>query len=77
MKTVRLILSFAGFQLVSTLLSAFASYDNRERTLWPDLVIGALVGLFFGLVFGGLHWRWLDAIFGPEEAGEEKASEET
>jgi hypothetical protein len=29
---------------------------------------GALVGLFFGLVFGGnLKWRVWDVIFGPEK----------
>jgi hypothetical protein len=29
------------------------------------LVAGALVGIFFGLIFGGVRGKWLDYVFGP------------
>jgi hypothetical protein len=35
------------------------------------LVAGALVGVFFGLIFGGVRGKWLDAVLGPEEDGED------
>jgi hypothetical protein len=31
---------------------------------------GALVGVFLGLVFGGVRGKWLDYFFGPEGADE-------
>jgi len=31
------------------------------------LIVGACVGVFFGLVFGGVRGKWLDAIFRPDE----------
>jgi hypothetical protein len=35
------------------------------------LVAGALVGVFFGLVFSGYNFKWFDAAFGPEQDGDE------
>jgi hypothetical protein len=50
------------------LLGAFAAYDNGERTPWRGIAAGAVIGLFFALVFGGvLPRRWADAIFGERE----------
>jgi hypothetical protein len=37
----------------------------------PRGVIGGLIGVFFGLAFGGNHkWKVWDYIFGPAEPGE-------
>ena len=45
------------------LLGAFAAYDNGERTPWLGIAAGAVVGLFFALVFGSaLPQRWADMI---------------
>jgi hypothetical protein len=30
------------------------------------------VGVFFGISFGGVRGNWLDAIFGPEENGDDE-----
>ena len=50
------------------LLGAFAAYDNGERTPWLGITAGAVVGLFFALVFGGaLSRRGADVIFGERE----------
>ena len=59
-----LVLLVPGFAL----LGAFAAYDNRERTPWLCIAAGAVVGLFFALVFGGaLPRKWADATFGERE----------
>jgi hypothetical protein len=34
--------------------------------------MGGLVGVFFGLVFGGgLPSRWADYLYGPEQSGDD------
>ena len=49
-------------------LEALAAGDNGERTPWPGIVAGTVVGVFFGLVIGGARpRRWADATFGPSE----------
>jgi hypothetical protein len=36
--------------------------------------VGGVVGVFFGLVFGGgLPSRWADLLYGPEQLGEDEA----
>jgi hypothetical protein len=30
------------------------------------MAIGALIGIFFGLVFGGSKGKWLDYVYGSE-----------
>jgi hypothetical protein len=35
------------------------------------LVGGALVSVFFGLVFSGYNFRWYDYVFGSEQDGED------
>ena len=32
---------------------------------------GTLLGVFFGMIFGGVRGRSLDAVFGPEDDEEE------
>jgi hypothetical protein len=29
-------------------------------------IVGAAIGTFFGLLFGGVKGQWVDAIYGPE-----------
>jgi hypothetical protein len=31
------------------------------------MVVDGAIGVFFGLVFGGVRGKWLDYIFGPEQ----------
>jgi hypothetical protein len=47
--SMMLVLFVPGFAL----LGAFAAHDNGERTPWLGIAAGAVVGLFFALVFGG------------------------
>jgi RsiW-degrading membrane proteinase PrsW (M82 family) len=78
MNTVRLLLSLAFFVPGFAFLGACAAYDNRERAPWLAVLTGALIGVFFGLVFGGLRGRWLDAMFppaDPDEAGTERQAD--
>jgi hypothetical protein len=64
-KTVRLILCLVFFVPAFALLGALATLDSGERTAWTGLVAGAVVGLFFGLAFGGFRPRWFASLFGP------------
>jgi hypothetical protein len=45
--------------------------DNRARGDSQPRVsaceLGAIVGLFFGLIFGGIKGRWLDVFYPPEQ----------
>jgi hypothetical protein len=52
------------------LLGAVAAVDSRFSS-WGGTVIGSLLGLFFGLAFGGaLPRAAADYFFGPEERAE-------
>jgi RsiW-degrading membrane proteinase PrsW (M82 family) len=59
-KMLRLILCLIFFVPAFALLGAFATLDGGERTPWGGLVACAVVGLFFGLGFGGVRvtWSW-------------------
>jgi hypothetical protein len=74
MKIVRLLLTLALFVPGFAFLGACAAYDNRERTPCLAVSIGTLIGVFYGLVFGGVRGRWVDAIFPPEEPDEANAA---
>jgi hypothetical protein len=54
-QALRLILCLIHFVATFALLGAFATLDSGEHTAWAGLVAGAVVGLFFGLGFGGFH----------------------
>jgi hypothetical protein len=41
------------------------NFDAGERAPWAGMVTGAVVGLCFGLAFGGLRPSWFAALFGP------------
>jgi hypothetical protein len=67
-KSLRLALLLALFVPGFAPLGALSAYGNGERTPWHGIVAGAVVGLFFALVFGGaLPRKWADAIFGERE----------
>ena len=71
MKVIRLILSLSCFVPAFALFGAFAAYDNHEHSPWLGMSIGAVIGVFFGLVFGGVQGRWLNVILGQEERDDE------
>jgi hypothetical protein len=52
MRWVKLFLSLAVFVPGCALLGAFATLDSGAE-LWKGLLVGSLLGVFFGLVFGG------------------------
>ena len=48
------------------LLGGFApQYSERPTNVLLGIAVGAIVGVFFGLVFGGANGRWLDFVYGP------------
>jgi hypothetical protein len=55
-----------GTGQVRALLGAFATLDTGECAAWAGLVVGAVVGLFFGLGFGGFHLQWFASLFGVQ-----------
>jgi hypothetical protein len=71
MKCVRRIPCLLIFGTGFTLLGGFSTFDSG-LSLWWGLTVGACIGVFFGLVFGGAKCKWLDVIYGPEDtAGDE------
>lgn len=71
-KRVKLPLSLAVFAPAWAVLGGFSTLDSGAPT-WLGLTLGALIGVFFGLVFGGNHkWRVWDYIFGPEQPSEKE-----
>ena len=70
MKALRLTLSLAVCVPGCALLGAMAAADSRFSP-WGGAVVGGLLGLFFGLAFGGALPRAVaDYCFGPEEEPE-------
>jgi hypothetical protein len=67
---VRLVVSLLIMVPGWALLGGFARLDVEQPTnVLPGIAIGAIVGVFFGLVFGGANGRWLDFIYGPAAPG--------
>jgi len=64
MEHFRLAASVTFFVCSFTLLAYWSSGG-----WWPTCVLGALVGLFFGLVFGGARGQWLE-FFYPRDRSE-------
>jgi hypothetical protein len=60
----RLILCLAVFAPLFALLGAFVTLDTGEPA-WIGLGSGAVVGVFFGCLFGGA--RWAGRMLGLEE----------
>jgi hypothetical protein len=70
-KRVKLPLSLAVFVPAWAVLGAFSTLDSRMPT-WRGLTVGAAIGVFFALVFGGNHrWQVWDYIYDPEQPSEE------
>jgi hypothetical protein len=66
-KRVKLPQSLAVFVPAWAVLGAFSTLDSRMPT-WRGLTVGAAIGVFFALVFGGNHrWQVWDYIFDPEQ----------
>ena len=70
MKALRLRLGLAVCVPGCALLGAMAAADSRFSA-WGGAVVGGLLGVFFGLAFGGTLPRGMaDYVFGPEEPAE-------
>ena len=70
MKRIRLILWLAIMVPAWSLLGGFSTLDSGMPTWW-GLTVGAVIGAFFGCVFGGNRkWKVWDYIFGPEDKEE-------
>ena len=64
-------LSLAVFVPAWAVLGAFSTLDSRMPTWW-GLTVGAVIGAFYGPVFGGNRkWRVWDQIFDPEQPSKE------
>ena len=57
MKRIRLILYVAIMVPAFAMLGAFATLDTGAHPLY-GLIVGAGIGVFFGLLFGGAKRRW-------------------
>ena len=64
MKRLRLILCLLIFIPGCSLLAGMASVHTGSN-LAIQMILGGIVGLFFGLVFGGAEGKWLDCIYPP------------
>ena len=65
MPKLRLLAALVVMVPAWSLLGAFATLDSGASP-YVGLVGGGLVGVFFGLAFGGAKGRWLDVAYGPE-----------
>jgi hypothetical protein len=67
MPTLRMILSLAFMVPTWAILGAFAHLDAfGRRAVIGGAIVGGIVGVFFGLGFGGVKGKWVDWLFGPE-----------
>src|SRR5262245_55209322 len=67
----RLVVWLSLFVPAFALLGAFSAL-NSGGPLWHCVAVGGLVGVFFGLAFGGDHrWKFWDYIFGPQKPAAE------
>jgi hypothetical protein len=70
MKVLRVTLSLAVCVPGCALFGVMAAADSRFSA-WGGAVIGTLLGVFFGLAFGGALPRGMaDYVFGPEKPAE-------
>jgi hypothetical protein len=64
MKRIRLILCLLIFIPGCSLLAGMNSVHIGSN-LTIQMILGAIIGLFFGLVYGGAEGKWLDCIYPP------------
>jgi hypothetical protein len=76
MRYFRLALSLALFTPAFAFFGFAAAHDSGGR-LWIGTIVGGLVGVFFGLVFGGAKGRWLDVFYPPAPKQQSESDEET
>jgi len=75
MKRIRLILSLCIMVPAFAILGAFVTLNTGANPLF-GLVVGAAIGAFFGLLFGGVKGRRVDAIYGPKRREESECPTE-
>jgi hypothetical protein len=67
MRQFKLMVSLLLMVPAWSVIGGLATYDSHGW-IWLGLAVGALVGVFFGLVLGGgLPSRWADLLYGPDE----------
>ncbi len=67
MQWLRLVLALLIMIPAWVILGALVTYDSGAPPWW-GLTVGAVVGCFFGMAFGGnRRWRIWDSLFGPED----------
>jgi hypothetical protein len=72
MRRAKLALSLMIMVPSWALLGGFARLDaERPTNVLPGIAVGAIVGVFFGLVFGGASGRWLDFVYGLQVENED------
>jgi len=64
MNRFRLILCLLVFIPGCSLLAGMASVHTGSNPA-IQMILGGIVGVFFGLVFGGAEGKWLDCIYPP------------
>jgi len=64
MKRTRLIIFLLIFIPGCALLAGMGSVHTGSN-LAIQMTIGGIIGLFFGLVYGGAEGKWLDGIYPP------------
>jgi uncharacterized protein YcfJ len=70
MQQLRMALSLIVMVPGWALLGGFARLDSqRQPNVIAGMFVGAVIGVFFGLVFGGANGRWLDFVYGPAASG--------
>jgi len=70
MKRILLILCLLLFIPGCAILAGMGSVHTGSN-LAIQMIIGGIIGLFFGLVYGGAEGKWLDCIY-PPATGEEE-----
>ena len=70
MKRTRLIIFLLIFIPGCALLAGMGSVHTGSN-LAIQMTIGGIIGLFFGLVYGGAEGKWLDCIYPPTTEDED------
>jgi hypothetical protein len=65
MRYAGLVISLALFVPAFAFFGLVAAHDSGGRA-WLGVTVGAVIGVFFGMVFGGARGRWLGVFYPPQ-----------